>query len=233
MASQKPTFIFFKMLNCGHCTQFADNPTPETSPWATLLRDKELQAAVNFVRYDWGMEKAPEGGVVQHKLPEQYKFVNYGPYFYMHNAQSVNNGLEFKSDSNYPRTPAGMKKWILDNLRKDPKLANASRVPVTALPAQVPAPQAAPAVVPPKPIQAQAQRPPMLAQNAQVQSLVQGRPVQQPQQQVPQVQPQYQQQQPQPVVQQQPQVQMHGRAIKVTKGPEVRANIISRNRRRY
>lgn len=239
MASQKPTFVFFKMLNCGHCTQFAEKPTPETSPWAELLRDKELQAAVNFVRYDWGMEKAASGGVVQHKLPEQYRFVNYGPYFYMHNSQSVDNGLEFKDSG--PRTPANMKKWILENLQRDPQLAKARRVASTPLPS----PQAVPA---------QAPRPTVLPQqqqnnNAQVPRIQPPAPQpfqnaqQMPQRQIRQLPQQTKPQVPQKVetpVEQPVQVPMvekkahvPGKAIRV-QAPvaQPRLNIVSRNRRK-
>lgn len=231
MSGQKPTFVFFKMLNCGHCTQFAENPTPEKSPWAELLRDPELQAAVNFVRYDWGVEKKASGEMVQHKLPEEYKFVNYGPYFYMHDANNVNNGLEFKQGQDGPRTPAGMKKWILDTLRKDPQLSKARRVQATPLPAPVNAPK--PEVAP------RNQRPGMLAPNQHVQSLVQGK--QHPTQRITPPSPPQQVQVPQPMPQQQmvPQVPQQvqqqrgsGQAVKVVSKPPVRANIIARNRRR-
>jgi len=230
MASQKPTFIFFKMLNCGHCVQFAEKPTPETSPWAELLRDKELQAAVNFVRYDWGTEKAANGGIVQHKLPEQYKFVNYGPYFYMHNASSVNNGLEFKDSG--PRTPANMKKWILENLRKDPQLSASRRVEATPLP------------VPPTPSPVQNQRPTMFSPNNQVQGFSQGQQtkqmvqpprIQPPAPMMPQAVAPQPQGVPQPVATQ-PQKQparIAGKAVKVSAQPQTPLNLISRNRRKH
>uniref|UniRef100_A0A6C0CG75 Thioredoxin domain-containing protein n=1 Tax=viral metagenome TaxID=1070528 RepID=A0A6C0CG75_9ZZZZ len=134
--SGKPVFVFFKMFNCGHCTQFAEMPTAEKSPWAELLRDSELQNSVDFVRYDFGVE-TKSGQTVRHKLPEQYSFVNYGPYFYLHNPNSVDNGIEFTpaESQKYGRTAQGLKNWVKDNLRKDPKLTAASRVPVAIVPA--------------------------------------------------------------------------------------------------
>lgn len=149
--SRKPVLIFFKMFNCGHCTQFAENPTPESSPWAELLRDKELQNTVDFVRYDFGIE-TKAGQTVRHKLPEQYSFVNYGPYFYLHQPGEVENGLEFTQAEaqKYTRSAKGLKTWIKDKLQKDPKFAQARRAPpattpqapIVARPAAQPVPQA-------------------------------------------------------------------------------------------
>lgn len=136
----KPLLVFFKMFNCGHCTQFAEQPSVEASPWAEMLRDPEMQNMVEFVRYDFGIE-AKNGQTVRHKLPEQYSFVNYGPYFYLHNPNSVADGLEFTpSDSQkYTRSAKGLKNWIKDSLQKEPKLRS-SVVKQAPPPAKTPVP---------------------------------------------------------------------------------------------
>lgn len=138
--SHKPVFVFFKMFNCGHCTQFAEMPTAEKSPWAELLKDQELQNSVEFVRYDFGIE-TKGGQTVRHKLPEQYSFVNYGPYFYLHSAEGVENGLEFTQAEAQKRgrTAQGLKAWIKENLKSNPKLSSA---PVATQGQQVPQPVA-------------------------------------------------------------------------------------------
>lgn len=108
----KPKFIFFKMLGCGHCVHFYESPSKDTSPWAQLVSDKALTSKVDFVLYEWGMSKNARGEVERHLLPEEYKFVNYGPYFYLQHATDAANGLEFKDA---PRTYESMKDWILKN----------------------------------------------------------------------------------------------------------------------
>lgn len=131
--SSKPVFIFFKMFNCGHCTQFAEMPTAEKSPWAELLNDEELKKTVNFMRYDFGVE-TKNGQTVRHKLPEQYSFVNYGPYFYMHQTDNVEHGLEFTpaEAQKHGRTAKGLKNWVRAVLAKDPKMATSGALPVSA-----------------------------------------------------------------------------------------------------
>jgi len=150
MADQKPTFAFLKMLGCGHCVNFFEKPNKETSPWATLVRDPELQAAVQFSLIEWGAVKDKEGNLVRHELPAVYQFVNYGPFFYLSapraSADAPLIGKEFKPEDGYQRNPASMKKWILDTLKKNPNLlqvSSAKRAQVANIPA--PAPRAAPA----------------------------------------------------------------------------------------
>jgi hypothetical protein len=123
--SGKPVFVFFKMFNCGHCTQFAEMPTAEKSPWAELLKDQELQNSVEFVRYDFGIE-TKGGQTVKHKLPDQYSFVNYGPYFYLHGANGPEYGLEFTpaEAQKRGRTAQGLKSWIKDSLKTNAKLTS-------------------------------------------------------------------------------------------------------------
>ncbi|MDG7050478.1 MAG: hypothetical protein JRZ94_04670 [Nitrososphaerota archaeon] len=123
--SQKPKFIFFKMIGCGHCVHFFESPSKETSPWALLIKDAQVQAAVDPILIEWGIKRIPDGNggykTENHPLPDEYKFVNYGPYFYLQSANSAAGGLEMK---NVRRTPEDMKKWILENA---PKYANAKR----------------------------------------------------------------------------------------------------------
>lgn len=139
--SGKPVFVFFKMFNCGHCTQFAEMPTAEKSPWAELLKDQELQNSVEFVRYDFGIE-TKGGQTVRHKLPEQYSFVNYGPYFYLHSAEGVERGLEFTpaEAQKRGRSAQGLKAWIKENLKTNAKLTS-SQAPVVTTPNPIQAPQ--------------------------------------------------------------------------------------------
>jgi hypothetical protein len=115
----KPQLVFFKMMGCGHCVHFYQSPTLETSPWSQLVRDNELTSKVDFVLREWGISKNPDGTVENRKLPEEYKFVNYGPYFWLQNGQDSTQGFEFKDA---PRTYEGMKKWILDKIQQEPKL---------------------------------------------------------------------------------------------------------------
>ena len=124
MTSAKPLFTFFKMLGCGHCVQFANSPTPETSPWAQLLRDADLQAKVTFVMREWGTTQNEAGQMVRTKLPAEYSFVNYGPYFYLEAFGNPSNGFEFKADNEHPRNATGMKKWILKMLASNASLTS-------------------------------------------------------------------------------------------------------------
>ena len=143
MANNKPTLVFGRMLGCGPCTAFPTKPTPETSPWATLVRDAELQSKVNFVLMEWGVEKDPQtGALVQHKRAPGFDFINYGPYFYLHAPRASTDapvvGKEFKAgEGGYQRTPADMKRWILDTLKANPQLVQVAAKPapqVTAVP---------------------------------------------------------------------------------------------------
>lgn len=130
----KPVFSFMKMKNCGHCTVFASKPDPESSPWATLVRDPELQKAVSFRMIEWGTAQDPETGkMMRHELPPNLKFVNYGPYFYLHAASDSSTeplrGLEFKAgEKGYQRNPTDMKRWILDSLKANPALFQSAAV---------------------------------------------------------------------------------------------------------
>lgn len=115
----KPQLVFFKMMGCGHCVHFYQSPTLETSPWSQLVRDTELSSKVDFVLREWGITKNPDGTVENRKLPDEYKFVNYGPYFWLQNGQDSTQGFEFKDA---PRTYEGMKKWILEKIQLESKL---------------------------------------------------------------------------------------------------------------
>lgn len=115
----KPLFVFFKMLGCGHCVTFYESPTLETSVWAQLVKDKELSSKVDFVLREWGISKNSSGGVENRKLPDEYKFVNYGPYFYLQNATDSTQGFEMKD---VRRTHDDIKAWILGKLQSEPKL---------------------------------------------------------------------------------------------------------------
>ncbi len=134
MSGDKPTFAFFKMLGCGHCVTFAEKPSAEKSGWAQLLRDPDLQSKVNFVMYEWGSVKNEKNELVRYKLPEEYKFVKYGPYFYLHASKNAKNGHEFKPGADSPykdRSAATIKKWILDNIKKDTSLSAVSQSSAT------------------------------------------------------------------------------------------------------
>jgi hypothetical protein len=114
---------------------FKEKPTKETSPFAMLVRDKELTAKVDIVLYEWGMQKNPDGSVTNHQLPEEYKFVNYGPYFYLQHATDSTKGFEMKD---VQRTPEAMKKWIFEKLASEPSLtANAASAPAKIVPKTV------------------------------------------------------------------------------------------------
>ena len=166
MANEKPTFLFAKMLSCGHCVQFASKPTPETSPWAILVRDPELQSKVNFVLMEWGVDKDPKTGqVVQHKRAPGFEFINYGPYFYLHAPRATTDapviGKEFKAgEGGYQRTPADMKRWILDTLKANPQLSQVAAKPAPQVTA-VPPPQ-----FPRSTLMKQRADPPQVAQSA-------------------------------------------------------------------
>ena len=165
MSNSKPVFTFGKMLGCGHCTVFAEKPTAETSPWATLVRDPELQKAVSFRLIEWGAGKDPVSGkMVRHELPQNLKFINYGPYFYLHAPSDSSTtplvGKEFKAgEGGYQRNPADMKKWIIDTLKANPALSQVSAAPspqVTAVPQPASFPRAQPGqarVAPPQQMQ--------------------------------------------------------------------------------
>lgn len=129
----KPQFVFFKMHGCGHCTNFSDKPTPQTSTWAQLKADKELASKVEFLEpIEWGVKRnSTSGEVTRAALPEKYKFVNYGPYFYLQNANDSTKGFEMKGVS---RTHEGMKAWILEMLRTKPELSRGA-APTAAPPA--------------------------------------------------------------------------------------------------
>jgi hypothetical protein len=117
--ADKPKFVFFKMLACGHCVSFYEQPEREKSVWAQLVRDKDLSAKVNFELREWGWGQDAEGNRVMHKLPEEYKFVNYGPYFYLQNGLDSTQGFEMKD---VVRTFDAMKAWILNKCNTEPKL---------------------------------------------------------------------------------------------------------------
>lgn len=106
----KPKFIFFKMIGCGHCDAFYGDPTEETSTWAQLKSDVELKKKVDIVLMEWNSHKP---------LPNEYSFVDYGPYFYLQNGLDSTQGFEMEG---VPRTHDAMKEWILEKLRDEPKL---------------------------------------------------------------------------------------------------------------
>ena len=145
MSSQKPVFSFMAMKGCGHCVHFYQSPTPENSAWANLIRDPELQKAVQFRMVEWGAGKDPETGkLMRYELPQNLKFVNYGPYFYLHAASDSSTeplrGKEFKAgEGGYQRNPSDMKRWILDTLKANPTLFQPAAV-VKPLATAVPAP---------------------------------------------------------------------------------------------
>lgn len=119
MSNDKPLFIFFSMAGCGHCVNFKSSDV-----WAKLLRDSEVQATVNPVQIEWGFSKKSDGTLENRPLAQQYKFVNYGPYFYIHEANNAANGTEMKNvDRNNFES---MKAWILTTGKKH------SKKPVTA-----------------------------------------------------------------------------------------------------
>lgn len=119
--SQKPKFVFFKMLGCGHCVSFFQSPTPETSTWAQLLKDPAVSKAVDSEMIEWGgiykdgklqsVIPVPTG---YEKIGPEGKGVTYGPFFYLHQAGKPLNGIEMNGGK-VPRDFENMKKWILSN----------------------------------------------------------------------------------------------------------------------
>lgn len=94
------------MLGCGHCEHFYEYPSKETSVWAQLLADPELQKTVDMQIIEFGMLKP---------LPKEYSFVNYGPYFFLQAPHTTVGGLEMQGVN---RDFKSMKKWILSNVQK-------------------------------------------------------------------------------------------------------------------
>lgn len=119
MTDSRPIFIFFKMHNCGHCVSFFSRPSPEKSTWAQLLRDQELASKVRFQLVEHGIKKnQDDGSVTRNVLPDEYKFVNYGPYFYLQKSGDASQGFEMKG---VKRTFHDMKAWILKTIQ-NPKI---------------------------------------------------------------------------------------------------------------
>jgi len=92
--SGKPKFVFFKMLNCGHCSVFFSTPDEKNSTWGKLTADAELKNKVEMVMIEWGGINGPDGKLLAIKdVPPEYKTigpegkgVTYGPFFYFHEA---------------------------------------------------------------------------------------------------------------------------------------------------
>lgn len=142
--SGKPKFVFFKMLGCGHCVQFFNNPTEETSTWAKLLKDPEVSSKVDSILIEWGGVYGPDRQLLSIiPVPPEYdsigpegKGVTYGPFFYLHQDGKAQNGIEMR---NVAREFSSMKKWILSNANTftvrasapQPSRPAATRVPLT------------------------------------------------------------------------------------------------------
>ena len=120
----KPIFNFFKMLGCGHCVSFYSKPSLEKSVWAQLNKDPELKSKVEFRMYEWGRQKQSNGELVYNKLPDEYSFVNYGPYFYLQNPTDPTVGFEMRTPN---RSFETIKAWILQHVRSKPELVTASQ----------------------------------------------------------------------------------------------------------
>jgi hypothetical protein len=124
MSNDKPLFIFFAMTSCGHCTNFKSG-----SVWPKLLRDPEVQAVVSPVQIEWGFSKKSDGTLENRPLAQQYKFVNYGPYFYIHESDNPANGTEMKNVNREDFD--SMKSWIIATGKKHSKK---TKTAVTATP---------------------------------------------------------------------------------------------------
>lgn len=130
MSDSKPNFIFFRMLGCFHCEQFAKSPSENESPWAQLLRDKEINAAVKLIMIEWGMTKKSDGTLESRPLSQSYKFITWGPAFYIHESGKAENGTVFPKEQ--PRSFADLKKFILDNSKKLTKNSPPQAAPTPA-----------------------------------------------------------------------------------------------------
>lgn len=169
----KPVLTFVKMLGCGPCNNFFGNPTPESSQWAQLVKDKELSSKFDFQLVEWGF--SAESGD-RFKKPAHLDFVNYGPAFVLVDGNDKSQHLEY--DKQQPKTAASVKKWALNNVQKlnssKPKPttpgAPLAFIPPNQLPPQLqktvapqpqkvvtPQVQVAAPVQPPKPVQVQSQ----------------------------------------------------------------------------
>lgn len=146
--SQKPKFVFFKMLGCGHCVNFFQSPTPETSTWAKLLKDPDVSKSVDSQMIEWGGVYKDGKLLSIIPVPNEYekigpegKGVTYGPFFYLHQAGKPLNGIEMNG-SKVPRDFENMKKWILSNVDT---FKTKSELPSQRNPAAVPRTRSNPA----------------------------------------------------------------------------------------
>lgn len=107
----KPTFIFFKMIGCGHCDRFY------ADVWPALSNDKYLNIKVNFKILEIGGNAPP--------FPEQYAKYNgkidYAPDFYLDFGNNV-EAIHIPMETN--RTYGDIKTWITENLKGGSNMMN-------------------------------------------------------------------------------------------------------------
>jgi hypothetical protein len=103
----KPALIFFGMPWCPHCRRF------EEGGWKEMEKDVQLKNAVSLRKIDWNTRQ----GHPIRPLPEEYKFVNYGPYFWLEAGRDANGkpvGLTFPTSER--ATYENVKKWVASTL---------------------------------------------------------------------------------------------------------------------
>lgn len=138
--SGKPKFVFLGMDTCGHCVNFKSKPSVETSPWAQLLRDKELQSKVDFVFIKHGFVKNEKGVTERRPLSGMYDHVQYGPFFQLQSPDYSDNKAKdtFVEMKGVVRNKNAIKKWILATLQQKPRLLQSLKKPADPVKARKP-----------------------------------------------------------------------------------------------
>ena len=111
----KPVLTFVKMLGCGPCMNFFGNPSTETSPWAQIVKDPEVNSKFDLQVVEFGFDKATGK---QYQRPAHLNAASAFPAFMLVDSSDKSVSLLFPEQNQ--RTKDSVKTWALNSL---PKLA--------------------------------------------------------------------------------------------------------------